>query len=141
MRLDGDLYIPGDRAQVLNACQKCSQLSWGDGRGSPSAEINAPKRAVPDQALLPIQGEFTLQCREKGFCAGRCRNLQVEGAEVTALSAERDVDIEPDVFVLLHELDLERLRFAEVFFNDDFNFVLGGFSSITDMRGPARLTA
>ena len=83
--------------RVTNKVQELDQLTGRKRRGRAASEIDALQRSSCEQVLRTIETNFA---REGG---AECINpfslayLKIEGAKMTALSAEWDMDVDADI--------------------------------------------
>jgi len=76
-----------------NLRQDRDKLSRGEHRWCAASNIDGLDRTACGYVLLRRQSDLMYEGSDKGLCAAFAMDLKIEGAEVTSLSAEGNVEV------------------------------------------------
>ena len=76
-----------------NLRQDCDELSRGEHRRCAASKIDGLDGTVCGYVLLRRQSDLMNEGSDKGLCAAFAMDFKVEGAKVTSLPTEGDVEV------------------------------------------------
>jgi len=93
VRFNGDFTVGGKGEMCANSGQDCDKLSRGEYRRCAAPNIDRLDGPACGYVLLRRQSDLLNEGLDKGLGAAFAMDLKIEGAEVTSLSTEGDVEV------------------------------------------------